>query len=230
LQGHAGPWWFYAQYLWETVPFVTVAAVLMTLLWLGRYMIAFVKPKKISRIRFTPQIMLLLVWVGLLGFSTAFMSTKLPWYILGAGPALFIIAASAFKHPGAPRAFATIGVAALLVFYGFQLPHRATAPESSVKQAAESLRSQAVGEQLVVYNTAQWNFGRILPSTYWYLKHQGGVDPLSVDRDNLEYYLDRDEYKFWLTNTQALDDFKQYTLLESFGQKEFGDLRLLIRQ
>jgi len=230
LQGHSGPWWFYVQYLWDTTPFVSVAACLMVILWVCRYCAALISPKKIKRIRFTPAIMLLLVWVVLFGFALIMMETKLHWYVLGLVPALYLIAFSALKHKGAPRAFATIGIVALLVFYGYQLPHRDEIQPHAIKQVAKNLQSnELIGQSVILYNTEQWNFGRTLPSAYWYLKYVGNVEPVSIGKENLEYYLAKLEYAHWIVEKDSMSDLENYKEFDFFEKMPIDDLLLLIR-
>lgn len=229
LQGHAGPWWFYARYLWNTEPFVTAAAALMSLWWLARYSIAFVAPKRVEKIRFTAAIILLMVWVASFALVISFMQTKLSWYVLGMVPALYLIAVSALKHSGVPRAFATIGVVALLVFYGMQLLHWKPTEVAPARDAAALIRGNVPENGfLILYRTAAWNFGRIAPATYWYLRYQGGVQPIAVDRENLEYYLEREEtYHLWLMQKDVVADLEGYKEFSAFTRRDIGDWALL---
>ncbi|HLD08780.1 MAG TPA: glycosyltransferase family 39 protein, partial [Methylophilaceae bacterium] len=210
LQGHSGPWWFYARYLWQTEPFVTVAAAIMAAWWICRYSVALVALGRIRRIRFTAAIILLLVWAVSFEFVISAMSTKLHWYALGMAPALYLIAVSALKHNGVPRAFATLGVVALLVFYAWQLPHRKPQEPLPIQNIAHALKQENVAGTVIIYETALWNFGRILPSFYWYVKYQGGVEPIAVDKNNLEHYLDRSEFGVWITDMEHAADFEPY--------------------
>ena len=228
-QGHAGPWWFYARYLWNTEPFVTAAAALMSLFWIVRYSIAFVAPARVEKIRFTAAIILLMVWVASFTLVISFMQTKLSWYVLGVVPALYVIAASALKHAGVPRAFATIGVVALLVFYGMQLPHWNPAPSAPARDAAALIRGNVPENGfLVLYRTAEWNFGRILPATYWYLRYQGSVEPIAVDRENGAHYLEREEtYHLWIMHKDVIADLEKYPEFSTFTRRDVGDWALL---
>ena len=229
LQGHAGPWWFYARYLWNTEPFVTAAAALMSLFWIVRYSIAFVAPARAKKIRFTAAIILLMVWVASFAFVISFMQTKLSWYVLGMVPALYLIAASALKHTGVPRAFATIGVVALLVFYGVRLPHWDPAPSAPARDAAALIRGNVPENGfLILYRTAQWNFGRVLPATYWYLRYRGPVEPIAIDQENREYYFEREEtYHLWLMQKDAVSDLEGYPEFSTFTRRDVGDWVLL---
>ena len=231
VQGHAGPWWFYAQYLWNTTPFITVAAGLMSLFWIWRYSFAFLLPKKLTKLHFTPAVILLGVWVLLFGIALTVMQTKVTWYALGLAPALYLIAVSALHYKGAPRALATIGVAALLVFYGVRLPHWHPGASIAARDAAAVLNGTVEKDApLIVYRTAQWNFGRILPATYWYLRYRGHTMPTSIDRDNFEHYLTRPEYQWWVMEKDAVADLEAYPEFSAFTRRDVGDWVLLTNE
>lgn len=231
VQGHGGPWWFYAQYLWSTTPFITAAAGLMALFWIWRYSFAFLLPKKLTKLHFTPAVILLGVWVLLFGAALTIMQTKLTWYALGLAPALYLIAVSALNHKGAPRAFATIGIVALLVFYVVRLPHWHPGASAPARDVAAVLNGTVEKDApLLVYRTAQWNFGRILPASYWYLRYRAQVAPESIDRDNLEHYLTRaEEYRYWLMQKDTVADIEQYPEFAAFTRRDVGDWVLLAR-
>lgn len=221
VQGHSGPWWFYAQYLWQTTPFITVAAGLMALFWIWRYSFAFLLPKKLTKLHFTPAVILLGVWVLLFGVALTVMQTKLSWYVLGMAPALYLIAVSALNHKGAPRALATIGVLALLVFYGVRLPHWHPGASAPALDVATMLNGTLEKDApLLLYRTAQWNFGRILPASYWYLRYRAHAKPESIGRDSLEHYLALPEYRWWVMEKDAVTDLEPYPEFTTFTRRD----------
>ena len=195
----------------------------MSFFWIVRYSVAFVAPARVKKIRFTAAIILLMVWVASFALVISLVQTKLSWYVLGIVPALYVIAASALKHAGVPRAFATIGVVALLGFYVWQLPHWKPVPRLPARGVAYDLRNAVPGAPIVLYRTGAWNFGRVLPATYWHLRYQGLMMPVSIDRDNLEHYLAQPEYRVWVMEKDAISDLKAYPEFAAFTLNDPGD-------
>ncbi len=220
LQGHTGQWWFYGHYLWKTVPFVTIASALMILFWGGRYAAALAWPKRLQRKHFSASIFLLFSWIVLFGIALMVMQTKLNWYVLGVAPALFLVSGSALAIKGSPRGFATVGVVALLVFYGIQLPHWDETTNEK-RAVSDSLYTQET-TPLVVYETQNWNFGRALPSWHWYYYYRSNRDVRVITSENRNHYLARD-YDQWIVPRGKQDGF------EGFERESFGEFELLSR-
>lgn len=221
LQGHSGPWWFYGHYIWKIIPFVTIASGLMLIFWLGRYIAAIAMPKRLQRKHFSASIFLLFSWIVLFGSALMIMQTKLNWYVLGVAPALFLVAGSALQIKGSPRGFATVGVVALLVFYSMQLPHWDDA-ENHKRAVSDALYVQST-ESLVVYEAQKWNFGRVLPSWYWYYYYRANRQPYSITQQNKNHYLARD-FHTWIAPPGTTDGF------EGFGREGFGSIEILSRE
>ncbi|MBI4098445.1 MAG: hypothetical protein HY437_00225, partial [Candidatus Magasanikbacteria bacterium] len=56
----------------------------------------------------------------------------------------------------------------------------------------------------------------------------GQVEPIAVDHENGEYYLEREEtYHLWLMQKDAVADLEKYPEFSTFTRRDVGDWALL---
>lgn len=67
-------------------------------------------------------------------------------------------------------------------------------------------RIAPMGSDTVIYRVGGWNFGRLLPSWYWYLTVRADLNPILIaSPENRDHYVVKSaEYPFWITDTDGV--------------------------
>jgi 4-amino-4-deoxy-L-arabinose transferase-like glycosyltransferase len=209
VQGHAGQLDYYFKY-W--------AHQLGIFFWLMAAGVLFLVLRLIlARDR---RDLMLAVWLLLTLAPIHIMKTKLYWYSLPALPPLLVltgyIAEKLYSQSQKfVRVLFIIFIAVLffnLFLWGLNVYNNLqTNSLSSVQNFSARIRLFVPEQEpLVVYRVGVWNFGRILPPFYWYLKFQNGLEPVLIDQQNLEHYAGRpEEYRYWITDNDGVEELRE---------------------
>ncbi len=209
IQTHGGPWYFYVEYFWDRQGIIFSVLVIVALLY-ALYRLWTAK-------RHT--LWLPLIWMIVIIVPLMIMQTKLHWYAITLIPPMMYVVAYTvvdFVRRGWnerhwwQRSAATLSLAAVLYSGGMFVAHTyqyvLQSNTSSIQQLALSLPSDA--QQVVVHGVQQWYRGYILPESTWYFQYQHDVEPILVGPTNLNHYVVRSQYQYFVTDQDHLQDLE----------------------
>ncbi|HBF67587.1 MAG TPA: hypothetical protein DDW36_04150 [Candidatus Magasanikbacteria bacterium] len=213
LQGHVGSADFYLTYWLDNIGVFFLILAFSAIFLVYRF---------VSTHDYKQAI--LIIWLLLTMAPIHIMETKLSWYALPVLPALWLSAAFFTQQvylqfivrvSEQKRTLYRIIVIILalclfliLLFWmrgltrGLSLleTHAFRHPLSTVAAAFPT------DAPVVIYRVGGWNYGRLLPSWYWYIRFVYDWQPFLINTQNIEYYAARPAaFPFWLTDEQGFE-------------------------
>lgn len=219
LQGHGGGWGYYIDYWISRNSIIT---------WIGFFGIVLSVYFSILKKNF--ENIFVLVWFMVCFVAIELTSTKLYWYgiptLLGlyiaGGLAMQEIKNQIFERTHESKQlikyiflfFSAVLVVNILIWVTALSVEIRKLRTSTIQNLSQHIKNNIPAHgndtNLVVYKIAHWNFGKILPSWYWYLSVKNNEKIKLIEtKENRDYYAARfDEFKYWLVDDFGLKELQ----------------------